>query len=126
MSNLRGLLNKNSRGLLWALIFVVIFYLIVRNINVFGNIIVVLLGFGAVVLFHEFGHAYTAKKYGCHVNSMGMVLMFFWPILYTDTTDAWQLTERKQRLGIDAAGMLTELAIATFASITWFFLPAGP
>ncbi len=74
MSNLRGLLNKNLRGFLWAVVFVVIVYLIVRNINVFGNIIVVLLGFGAVVLFHEFGHFIVAKLSDIKVEAFSIFM----------------------------------------------------
>jgi len=36
-------------------------YLIIQNIGVFGNILLVLIGFGAVILVHEFGHFLVAK-----------------------------------------------------------------
>ena len=48
-------------------------------------------------VLHELGHAYTAVRYGCRVPTMGVAFMVMWPVLYTDTSDAWRLTSRKQR-----------------------------
>jgi len=76
-------------------------------------------------IIHEFAHAYTAKYYGCRVPAMGVVFLVFWPVFYTDTTDAWQLSSRKKQLYIGAAGMMAELVLAVFASFAWVFLPDG-
>jgi putative peptide zinc metalloprotease protein len=48
------------------------------------------------------------------------------PVLYTDTTEAWKVTRRADRLRIGAAGMLSELALAAFATLAWSLLPDGP
>lgn len=77
-------------------------------------------------VLHEFGHAYTATRYGCRVPTMGVALLVMWPVLYTDTTDAWRLRSKRQRLLIGAAGMATELGIALLATFAWSFLPEGP
>jgi len=77
-------------------------------------------------LVHELGHAFTAKRYGCRVPSMGVGFMLLWPILYTDTSDAWRLTDRRKRLAIGAAGVTAELALAVFATLLWNVLPDGP
>lgn len=76
-------------------------------------------------VIHEFGHAYTSKYLGCRVASMGVVFLVFWPVFYTDTTDAWKLTSRKQKLAIGAAGMIAELTIAVIASLVWVIMPDG-
>jgi putative peptide zinc metalloprotease protein len=78
-----------------------------------------------VKIAHELGHAYTAKHYGLKVPTMGVAFLVMWPVLYTDTTDAWKLPSRKARLHIDAAGMWTELAIAGLATFLWVFFPDG-
>ncbi len=75
---------------------------------------------------HELGHAYTAKYYGLKVPTIGVAFIVLWPILYTDTTDAWKLTSHRQRLWIGAAGILTELGLAALATLAWSFLPDGP
>lgn len=77
-------------------------------------------------VLHEMGHAYTAHHYGCRVSSMGVAFLVMFPVLYTDTSDAWKLTSKKQRMAIGAAGMMAELALAIFCSSLWHFLPDGP
>lgn len=77
-------------------------------------------------LIHELGHAYTAKRFGCAVPTMGVAFMVLWPVLYTDTSSAWRLTDRRQRLAIGAAGINAELAIAAWATLAWTMLPDGP
>lgn len=75
---------------------------------------------------HEFGHAYTAHHFKSRVPVMGLAFLVMFPILYTDTTNAWELTDRRKRVLIDAAGMMTELLIACIAIFLWSFLPDGP
>ncbi|MFV3074365.1 HlyD family efflux transporter periplasmic adaptor subunit [Niveispirillum fermenti] len=76
-------------------------------------------------VLHELGHAFTAKRYGCRVSSMGVALLVMFPVLYTDTSAAWKLRGRQQRLAIGAAGMASELALACYATLAWSFLPDG-
>lgn len=80
---------------------------------------------GAKVL-HELGHAFTATHFGCRVPTMGVAFLVMWPVLYTDTNEAWKLTSRRQRLWVGAAGMLSELALASVALLAWSLLPDTP
>lgn len=75
---------------------------------------------------HELGHAYAATRAGVRVNTMGVAFMVLTPILYTDVTDAWRLRHRRDKLAIDAAGIVVELALAGLAIFLWTFLPDGP
>lgn len=75
---------------------------------------------------HEFGHAFTAHRYGCRVPAMGLALVVLTPMLYTDTNEAWKLTSRRQRLGIGIAGIAAEMLLALAASWAWLILPDGP
>lgn len=68
---------------------------------------------------HELGHALTATRQGLRVAHMGVAFVVLWPMLYTDTGEAWRLSNPRQRLGIAAAGILTELAIAGLATLAW-------
>ena len=65
MSETEGLTKQTrksySRAILWGVIAAVLVYLIIRNFSAFSNILLVALGFGAVVLVHEFGHFIVAK-----------------------------------------------------------------
>lgn len=74
---------------------------------------------------HELGHALVAKRYGCRVSSMGVAFLLMTPILYTDTTDAWRLRSRFQRLSIVTAGVKVEIYIACVATFLWGIMPDG-
>lgn len=74
MSKSKGLLTKNLRAFLWFLVFATVVYFIVRNFGVFSNLLLVLLGFGAVVLVHEFGHFIVAKLAGIKVEAFSMFM----------------------------------------------------
>ncbi|MEM7303536.1 MAG: HlyD family efflux transporter periplasmic adaptor subunit [Pseudomonadota bacterium] len=74
---------------------------------------------------HELGHAFMAVKYGVRVPSIGIAFMVLFPILYTDTSGAWRLRSRKERLLIDGAGVIVELALACIATFLWVFMPDG-
>lgn len=75
---------------------------------------------------HELAHAYTAKKHGAKVFTMGVAFIVFWPVFYTDTSDSWRLRSRDARLEIAAAGIRIELMIAAVCLFLWSFLPDGP
>lgn len=66
--------TKWANGLFWIAVLGVAVYLIVQNIGVVGNILLVLLGFGAVVLVHEFGHFITAKLGGIKVEAFSICM----------------------------------------------------
>jgi len=76
-------------------------------------------------IFHELGHAYTAKYYGVRVPTMGIAFLVMWPVLYTDTSESWKLASRRSRLAIGAAGMIAEVGLAGIATLLWNFLPDG-
>jgi putative peptide zinc metalloprotease protein len=84
------------------------------------------LGLAVAKVLHEFGHAFATKRFGCRVPTMGLVLIVLWPVLYTDTSDAWRLPSRRQRLLIGAAGMIVELGLAAVCLLAWALAPEGP
>ncbi|WP_420905189.1 HlyD family efflux transporter periplasmic adaptor subunit [Candidatus Magnetaquiglobus chichijimensis] len=91
-----------------------------------GNLLV---GYGLTLIgvksLHELGHAYTAKRYGCRVPTMGVAFLVLLPMLYTDTTEAWKLSDKRRRRMIACGGMLAEGCLAVFALLAWQFLPPG-
>ncbi len=78
-----------------------------------------------VKLMHELGHAFTAKRYGCRVPTIGVAFLVMCPLAYTDTNETWRLKDRMQRLHVACAGILTELMIAAWATLAWSLLPDG-
>lgn len=79
-----------------------------------------------VKLMHELGHAFTAKRFGCRVPTMGVAFLVMFPMAYTDVNEVWKLRSKRQRLLIGAAGINTELIIAAWATLFWTLLPDGP
>lgn len=84
-------------------------------------------GVSLVVLkiLHELGHAYAARHFGARVPVIGLAFLVMFPILYTDTTDAWRVQEKRSRTLINGAGITVELCIAAMSLFLWAFLPDG-
>ena len=70
--------SKPSQVILFAAAAIAIIYLVVNNFETAWNILLVLLGFGAVVIIHEFGHFVVAKACGIKVEAFSL---FMPPIL---------------------------------------------
>jgi putative peptide zinc metalloprotease protein len=87
------------------------------------------LGYAVALVFaktlHEIGHAITATRYGVRVAHMGVAMLVMFPMLYTDTSESWKLTNPRQRLAIASAGIITELAIAGLATLAWSLTSDG-
>lgn len=121
-------------GLLVVLAFPGAMYLVISSIpRIHGellfffnltNLLYLWVTIAVTKLVHELSHAYTAKRYGLHVPGMGIVFLIFFPCLFCNTTDAWQLADRKQRMAISAAGVGSEFALAIVATYVWYF--SGP
>jgi len=84
-----------------------------------------LLALAFVKVLHEMGHALTATRHGVRVAHMGVALLVMLPMLYTDTSESWKLTQPRQRLSIAAAGIVAELAVAGLATLCWSLAPEG-
>ncbi len=89
-----------------------------------GNIVLVFAVFIIVKMFHEAGHAITARYCGAECHEAGVMLLLMTPILYTNVTDAWMLN-RRSRLLISAAGIIVEVVLASIAAVGWFFAAPG-
>lgn len=78
-----------------------------------------------VKTLHELGHAFTAKRKGCRVPTMGLAFLVMWPVAYTDVNEVWKLRARRDRLAVGAAGIVTELVVAAWSTLLWGLLPDG-
>ena len=102
-------------------------FLVMRQWEVFASTFVDQLswqgvfGFTLALIFaktlHEMGHALTATRYGVRVAHMGVAFLVMFPMLYTDTSESWKLSNHKQRLAIASAGIITELALTGLATL---------
>lgn len=48
---------------------------------------------------------------------MGIAFMVMMPLLYTDTTSAWRLRRKRERLMVCAAGVSAEIALGAWAAL---------
>ena len=127
-----------SRGVALTIVAIGVFglYLVARQWDVFLGTFVDMFTVAGAVSFavtlaclkvvHELGHAYTAKRFGCRVPTMGVALLVMVPVLYTDVNESWKIGTRRHRLAIGLAGVTAELCCAAIAMCAWGFLPAGP
>lgn len=77
-------------------------------------------------VLHESGHAIACKKFGGHVNSAGLMFVFFSPVAFVDVTSSWRFASKWQRIVVAAAGMYFELVVAAVASLVWSCTEDGP
>src|SRR5215213_5189820 len=66
------------------------------------SIVMLLSLLGAFI--HETGHASALVAYGCKQTEIGFGIYLYYPVLYTDVSEAWKLS-RHQRATIDMAGV---------------------
>ncbi|MCF6766050.1 HlyD family efflux transporter periplasmic adaptor subunit [Thiotrichales bacterium 19S3-7] len=76
-------------------------------------------------VFHELGHAYSCKRYGLRVPTMGVAFLVMFPMLYTDTGESWRIKSAKERIRISIAGVQMEIYVAIFALWVWILAPPG-
>jgi putative peptide zinc metalloprotease protein len=89
------------------------------------GVITTFIVFTTIKILHELGHAYTAIRNGVSVPHMGLAFIVMYPVLYTETTGAWQISSKKKRMQIGLAGVAVELAIAAIFIALWHLLPPG-
>lgn len=80
--------------------------------------------FIGVKIVHEFGHAFTCKRYGGEVHEMGFMFILFTPYLFCNISDSW-LAKRRSRIAVTAAGIVVELFLASVATWLWLFSQPG-
>ena len=78
MDKAKGSSNKGFSLFMLIAAFAVIVYLASRNLSTFTNILITMVGFGGMILIHEFGHFIVAKVSGIKVEAFSI---FFPPVL---------------------------------------------
>ena len=83
------------------------------------NLLAIVIGYPFIKLLHELGHALAVKVWGGRVNDVGMMFILFMPVPYVDASSASGFQSKWRRALVDAAGILTELLIASLALMLW-------
>ncbi|TWT77628.1 putative peptide zinc metalloprotease protein YydH [Posidoniimonas polymericola] len=90
-----------------------------------GNVAALMLAAVGVKVLHELGHALACKHFGGRVHELGVLLLAFTPAMYCDVSDLWRLPSKRQRMLVTAAGIVTEVMLASLAAIVWRYTDAG-
>ena len=79
-----------TRGIILLIITIAAVFLIFKNLDVFGNVLLVGLGFGAVIMIHEFGHFIVARMSGIKIDTFAIG---FPPVLFglRKTARGWKV-----------------------------------
>src|SRR5439155_453461 len=81
-----------------------------------AGILVAFAGLLVAGIGHEAAHAVATKVEGRRIGRAGMGLIWFTPVVYVDTSDAW-LIAAQRRIRVNAAGPLFNFALAGVASL---------
>ena len=75
-----------------------------------GGLLVAFLALALAGAGHEAAHAIATKVEGRRVGRAGVGIMFFTPVMWVDTSDAWFIP-RRRRVAVNAAGPLFNFAL---------------
>ncbi len=89
------------------------------------NLFLLWLIYPLVKTLHEFGHAYAIKRWGGEVHEMGVMILVFVPIPYVDASSSTAFWDKRKRMLVGAAGILTEMFLAALAVIVWVNVEPG-
>ncbi|MBC7750032.1 MAG: hypothetical protein H7Z76_15920 [Methylotenera sp.] len=78
-----------------------------------------LLFFG-IIFFHEIGHATASYSFGAKPKEIGFGLYFIFPVMYTNTTNAWKLDKMK-RITVNLGGIYFQLIINLGLILLYYF-----
>jgi putative peptide zinc metalloprotease protein len=76
-----------------------------------------------IVVAHEFGHGLTCKHFGGQPKRLGLMLMYFMPAMFCDTSDIYFFESRWQRAAVALAGGYVEILCFTAATFLWIDTP---
>jgi len=89
------------------------------------NLLLLWATFAVLKVIHEFTHAYLAKHFGVEVHRMGIMFLVFTPCAFVDVTGLWGVESKARRAVVAAAGMMSELFIASWALVVWLITEPG-
>ncbi len=90
-----------------------------------SNLLLMFMVYPAMKALHEFGHAITVRHYGGEVHEMGVLFLVMMPVPYVDASAATVWPEKCQRIAVGAAGVVTELLLASLGLLVWAAVGPG-
>lgn len=87
------------------------------------SVVILLASLVGIVTLHELAHALTLLRFGGSVHELGVAVLCFLPIIYTDITDMWTLSSKRQQVQVVLAGIIIQLQISAGLGIAYALLP---
>lgn len=101
------------------------FHNVADKVLALENVLMIVLIYPLVKAIHELGHAYAVKRWGGEVREIGLMFLIFYPVPYTDASDATSFRDKRQRILVGAAGIMVELFLASVAMFVWVLVEPG-
>lgn len=101
------------------------FHNVADKVLALENVLMIVLIYPLVKTIHELGHAYAVKRWGGEVREIGLMFLIFYPVPYTDASDATSFRDKRQRILVGAAGIMVELFLASVAMFVWVLVEPG-
>ena len=89
------------------------------------NILLLVILYPFVKLFHELGHAFAVKNWGGEVHEIGVIFILLIPIPFVDASGASAFIHKYQRVIVGFIGIMVELFIASIALFIWLAVEPG-
>ncbi len=86
------------------------------------NFQIVLVAYIAILIinaFHELAHAMVCKAFGGNVHKIGLLFLYFSPVVYSDVSDSWRFTSRSQKIAVASAGIAFQLILTSIGLCLW-------
>jgi putative peptide zinc metalloprotease protein len=87
------------------------------------DVLIVIASMIGIVALHELAHALTLLRFGGRVHELGVAVLCFLPIVYTDVTDMWTLPNRRQQVRVVLAGIIVQLQVSAGLVVAYALLP---
>jgi putative peptide zinc metalloprotease protein len=100
-------------------------YNILDRVMAAEGLVTLALCYPVIKVLHELGHGYAARRFGCEVHEMGIMLLVLFPVPYVDASASAGLRSKWQRAGVAAAGIIVELTLAAIATLIWVSAEPG-
>lgn len=85
-----------------------------------GNLLLLFLGF-LIGLFHEFGHSSALHYFNEKPREIGVGLYLIFPVFFSSITNAWSITNKRNRLIINFGGIYFEIILITLGLVFFIF-----
>ncbi len=72
-----------------------------------------------VTLIHELSHTYACRINGGKVTDMGFLLLYFQPCFYSNVSDAYMFPDKRKRIEVTIAGIISQIAVWALATFVW-------